>query len=315
MSNKLIFPPNHWSEFVICPPIYKEWAITLGNFDGLHLGHSFLIGKLKEKAFLAKVNSGIITFLPHPKKVLQKKEVYEVYDSSKKKELLLQQQVNSVFFLKFDAVLAQMSATDFVSALCAKIPIRYFYVGYDFSFGKNRQGNIDLLKTIAREKNFEVIQLPSLKKELVISSSYIRKLLLAGNFLQASNYLGSPWSLESKVLEGQQVGRKLGFPTLNLEFEFYPPLKKGVYIVEAIIQGKRYKGVANYGIAPSVQKIKKPRFECHLLDFQKNIYGVRVKIIPLKLLRPENQFASLRALKAQITLDIRAAKCYFQGRD
>jgi riboflavin kinase/FMN adenylyltransferase len=310
--SKSVFQKHNWSEFVVRQAEYKRWAITLGNFDGFHLGHLSLIKNLKEIAEKEKLNSGVITFFSHPQKLLKKKQNYEIFDFEHKKKIFCQQQIHSIFYLHFDEALSNTSATSFLAALCKKIPICYFCVGYDFSFGKNREGNIELLKKIALQKNFQVIQFAPLRKRKIISSSLIRKLLLQGNFNNANNYLGRQWSLEGVVSEGKKLGRKLGFPTINLELNFQPPLQNAVYIVEVILQGKKYKAVANYGVAPSVQSLEKSRLECHLLDFCQDIYGEKVEVIFHKLLRLEKKFANLNLLKKQILLDIKGVRAFFE---
>lgn len=310
---KLNFQKDHWLEFVICPTKYKQWVVSLGVFDGVHLGHDFLIQRLKKKAQAAKLNHGIITFCSHPQKLLQKQSVPEIYSFQQKKEIFVQKELHSVFFLKFDKILSETSASCFLSALCQKISIRYFYVGYDFFFGKNKEGDIHLLKKFAYDKKFEVIQCKPLQKEqITISSSLIRKNLLAGDFKAAAIYLGRLWSIKSLVVEGKKLARKLGFPTINLELNFLPPLQKGVYIVEIIVQGKKYPAVANYGVAPSIKNIAKAILECHLLGFTGDIYGQEVQVFFYKFLRIEKKFKNLDLLKKQIVLDIKITVHYFK---
>ena len=311
---KLNFQKDNWSECVIRPARYKGWVITLGVFDGVHLGHNFLLQNLKEKAHQAKLNSGIVTFCSHPQTIIQKKEIQEIYGLSQKREIFTKKGLDSIFFLKFDERLAQTNAVDFLSALCNKITIRYFFAGYDFSFGKNKEGTIDLLKKFSYAKNFEVIQLDAWKDKEIISSSLIRKKLLAADFEVASFYLGEKWSIKSMVVEGEKLAHKLGFPTINLELDFYPPLQKGVYVVEVVVQEKKYQAVANYGVAPSIKNIKKAILECHLLNFTKDIYGHNVQVFFYKFLRAEKKFENLDLLKKQIVLDIQNTINYFQRK-
>lgn len=307
-----IFTDKNWSELVISPSSFQNWALTIGNFDGVHLGHQFLIEKLKKFAKKEKINSGILTFSTHPKKILTNQEIFEIYGLKQKTQLLKENQPHSIFFLRFHQKMAKTSATDFITALKEKISIKYFFVGYDFFFGKNREGNIDLLKKIVGEK--KVIQVAPLKKEKILSSSMIRQTLLKGDFKSASFFLGKEWSIKEKVIQGKKLGRKIGFPTINLELDFLPPIKKGVYIVEVEIKKKRKKGIANYGFAPSIeeQQRKKAILECHLFQFNENIYGEEVKVIMKKFLREEKKFQNLALLKQQIKLDTKNALDYFE---
>ena len=304
-----------WKELIIQPALHKKWTITLGNFDGGHLGHCFLLKALKQKAKETSSNSGVISFLSHPQKTLQKKNVYEISNLEQKKKFLQQQKMDSIFFLQFTPQLAQISPTNFLKFLCKKIEISHFFVGYDFRFGKDRKGNIDLLQEVAKKENFEVIFVEPLKKKEVISSSLIRSILKKGDFTLASKYLGRNWSVCASVIKGKKLGRKLGFPTANLFLDFYPPLQKGVYLVEVTIKNKVKKAVANYGFAPSLHNPReKPLLECHLLDFQGDFYGEVIEVVFKEFLRPEKKFSHLDLLKKQIIIDLEKAKYYFSNK-
>ena len=146
-----------WKNFSILSPPFKKWIVTIGNFDGVHLGHLFLLKQLKQLAQAKKLNSGVISFFPHPQKTLSQKKIYEIYGHQHKKELLANIEFHSLFIIDFDELLSKTSAEDFIHFLIQKIPIQCFLIGYDFSFGKDRQGNVDLIKKVVEKKKIEVI--------------------------------------------------------------------------------------------------------------------------------------------------------------
>ena len=307
-----------WKNFSILSPPFKKWIVTIGNFDGVHLGHLFLLKQLKQLAQAKKLNSGVISFFPHPQKTLSQKKIYEIYGHQHKKELLANIEFHSLFIIDFDELLSKTSAEDFIHFLIQKIPIQCFLIGYDFSFGKDRQGNVDLIKKVVEKKKIEVILVPPyFQKEQIVSSSYIRKLIQRGDFQEVTTLLGFPWHLKGEVCKGKKMGVKLGFPTINLKLDFLPPLKMGVYAVKVRVRDKWYDAVANYGFAPTIKQDPLARneqaiLECHLFDFNENIYYQKVLVSPLKFLRDELQFSTLEFLKNQIQKDKTNAKKLFK---
>ncbi len=316
-----------WQNFSISLAPFEKWIITIGNFDGIHLGHLFLLKQLKNLAKEKKLNSGVVSFSPHPQKILSQKKIYEIYGYQRKKELLANTEIHSLFIIGFDELLSKTSAEDFIQFLIQKIPIQCFLIGYDFSFGKNRQGNVDLIKKVVKKKNIEVVLVPPhLSKKQIVSSSCVRQLLQKGDFQEAATQLGLPWHLKGEVCEGKKMGVKLGFPTINLKLDFIPPLKIGVYVVKVRVRDKWYDAVANYGFAPTIKKaiyfddpvktdksfFQQAILECHLFDFNENIYHHKVLVCPLKFLRNELKFTQLEFLKTQIQKDKESAENFFQ---
>ena len=260
----------------------------------------------------------IISFFPHPQKIISQKKIYEIYNFERKKELLINSNINSLFIIEFNKTLANTSAENFLKFLIQKISVQCFLIGYDFSFGKDKQGNIDTIKKVADKNNIEVILIePYLQKEKIISSSLIRQLLQKGDFQEANTQLGLPWHLKGEVCEGKKLALKIGFPTINIKLDFLPPFKIGVYAVKVRVKDKWYDAVANYGFAPTIKQDPLARneqaiLECHLFDFNENIYYQKVVICPLKFLRNELKFERLEVLKKQIQKDKTNAKKLFK---
>ncbi len=308
-----------WKNISISSPPFEKWIITIGNFDGVHLGHLFLLEQLKTTAKKKKYNSGVVSFFPHPQKTISQKKIYEIYNFERKKELLINSNINSLFIIEFNKTLANTSAENFLKLLIQKISVQCFLIGYDFSFGKDRQGNIDTIKKVADKNNIEVILTkPYLQKEKIISSSLIRQLLQKGDFQEARMQLGLPWHLKGEVCEGKKLALKLGFPTINIKLDFLPPFKIGVYAVKVKVKDKWYNAVANYGFAPTIKQDPLARneqaiLECHLFDFNENIYYQKVIICPLKFLRNELKFERLEFLKNQIKKDKENTESFFQN--
>ena len=302
-----------WKKININLPLSKKWIVTIGNFDGVHLGHLSLIKELIGLAKKQQLNSALVSFTPHPKKVISNTRVYEIYNYEEKTAILKTLPLTSLFFINFNQKLAETSATDFISILTNKLPIHSFLVGYDFTFGKNREGNLELLNKICNNKKIQIQQIkPFFKEKEVISSSLIRKLLWEGNFSKANKYLGCQWQITGSIIAGKQLGRKLNFPTLNVNLNFDPPLQLGVYVVNVKVKDKWYAAIANYGYAPTLQKRKMPCLECHLLDFNDILVDGEITICPLKFLRAEMTFENLDDLKKQIQIDKDKAEQYFK---
>lgn len=301
-----------WSRFDISPILHDKWIVTIGNFDGVHLGHQFLINQIKQVAKKEKLNSAIISFYPHPQKLLSPQKIYEIYSFEKKKELIKSMGISALFFITFDKNVIKTSATDFILKIIKKLPIHSFLIGYDFVFGKDRKGNLKLIEKICSKLKIQVIQAkPLCKDNKIISSSFIKKLLLAGEFIKTKEYLGYEWQLQGKVRKGSQLAQKLGYPTANIKLNFEPPLKLGVYAVKVKVAGKWYQSIANYGFAPTLEKRKYAFLECHIFNFNKNIYNLEIIIVPISFLRGEIIFNKVDLLKKQIEKDIKMVSNIF----
>jgi len=289
-----------------------SWVITIGNFDGFHVGHQALVNQvLKDKeAFGAK--GGILTFDPHPKKVLQPKIPFrQIYDDHSKWEFMQKSGLDACFVIPFTLKFAGISPMTFVEKLFSFADIKKVIVGYDFNFGKARAGSASLLRLEAEKRNIEFLRMEAVQiNDITISSTMIRRLLFEGDFETVGKYLGRPWSVNGKVAEGNKLGHSLGFPTINVEPSVLLPLRKGVYACQVDVKGKIYDGVANIGVKPTFGG-EKLKVEMNIFDFNQNIYGEPVKVFPQKFIREEIKFNAIEELKSQIQKDSQVAKAFY----
>lgn len=288
-------------------------VVTLGNFDGVHLGHQALLNELKHQSKIMGVPTVVISFEPQPKEFFAKHETVPRLTRWREKFLALARYGIDYFCcLRFDEQLANLSAQDFVETiLLAKLNMRAAVIGYDFQFGKDRDGDVQLLQRMGQQYHFKVIQVPAvLVENEPVSSTRIRAALQQGNLELVSELLGRPFSFCGKVIYGQQRGRDLGFPTanINLKRELVP--LSGVFIIKAKIDGQIFNGVANVGMRPTFNGTG-VLLEAHLFDFKQVIYGRNIEVQFLKRIRPEKKFENFEALKAQIHKDAEEASNYF----
>lgn len=301
---------------------FEEWNVqdaivaTLGTFDGMHLGHQAILKDLKEIAKNLNAKTLLISLNPHPRIVLNQAQNLKLIQSLEEKiKSIENQNIDYLFLLPFSIELAQMSAESFLKdILFGKLNISTLLIGYDHRFGKNREGNFDLVQNIASKLNKTVIQLKEFYKDgQKISSTIIRNYILEGNILKANELLGHPFVISGKVVQGDQRGRLLGFPTANLQipdpYKIMP--KNGVYICKVLIQQDNYYGVVNVGNRPTFN-VSKHQVEVHILDFQKDIYEEMITLEFLNFIRPEKKFANIEELKNQILLDIQKAREFFK---
>ena len=291
----------------------KEWVIIIGNFDGFHCGHQILIKQLLEDKKKFNSNAGIITFDPHPKKVLQPHVPFnQIYDNDQKCKFIKNSGLDACFVISFSKEFSNLSPSEFIAKLFKFIKLKKIIVGYDFNFGKNRQGSTNLLKQEAEKNNIIFHQNEPVKIDTItISSTMIRRLLFEGEFVEVKKYLGRDWEIEGVVKSGKGLGRKIGIPTLNLEPSVIYPVKNGVYAVVAEIEGKAYQAVCNIGYRPTFSE-KKYVVEVHLFDFNKSIIDIKISIKPRVFIREESIFEGVDQLTSQIQKDIMQAKHYFQ---
>lgn len=286
----------------------KNPAITIGSFDGVHLGHQEVIKQLNEIAHKNEGESVIFTFSPHPIKVLNPDKAFVLLTTIEEKlELFKTNRVDHVVLFPFTHQFSQLSYEDFVQKiLVEKLGLHTLLVGYDNTIGKNREGNYSQLLKLGARLNFNIAQQKKLAtNETDISSTIIRNLLTNGKLLQASKLLGYHYVLSGTVVHGQQIGNKLGFPTANLlpaENKFVPG--NGVYAILVEHQGILHKGMMNIGIRPTIDDdTKKPVIEAHLFNFDSNLYQQYIKISVVRKLRDEYNFNSIDALRAQLKKD------------
>ena len=291
---------------------------AIGVFDGVHLGHQAVISTSAEHARAAGGTPVVVTFDPHPMKVLRPHDPPRLLTATQHKISLIRELgVGHLLVIPFDRDFASTSPEVFVEQLVTHAkPLREICVGHEWSFGRNRAGNIHLLREIGANKGFDVVGIPPVRVgETLVSSTAIRKAVQTGDFETAKSMLGREYTILGTVQEGAKLGRKLGYPTANLSAhsEQFPP--NGVYVAEAKLGDARYGAAANLGIRPTVTSRPAERLlELHLFDLTHDIYGQDVEVRFLHYLRPEQKFENLEALSAQIRSDVESARAYWRKR-
>jgi len=298
---------------------FKNAVVTIGNFDGVHIGHQSLFHEVVLKATELQGTSVAMTFDPHPLRVLTKRRNPRLITlNEQKKELIAATDLDVLIIVPFTREFAAIEARDFVSDLLVKrIGMKAVIVGKDYSFGKNREGDINLLQALGRELGFEVVLADwikaSLRNEGRISSTRIRKLVAAGDIEKAQKLLGRHYQIRGTVVQGRNRGGKLlGFPTANIALQDELCPKTGIYAVTVDWEGRLYQGVANIGYSPTFDD-HIFTVEVHILDFHENLYGQKIKINFLKRIRDEIKFNGIEALSSQIRNDIAVARNLFNS--
>ena len=290
---------------------FDKACVTIGNFDGVHLGHQMLFSEVVTKAHQLGGTSIALTFDPHPLKVLRPESIRLISTIEQKVELIERSGIDVLIVIPFDKEFAKTTADRFVDEILIKtIGVRELIVGYDYAFGRGRQGNIDYLKARGREEGFPVTVVEAhYENNMLVSSTKIRELVSLGRMRDVRTLLGRYYQIRGEVQLGRQRGgRVLGFPTANLQIseEDLCP-KRGVYVTQVIYDGKCYGGVSNIGYNPTFGENRLVA-ETHIFDFDDDIYGKPIKINLLKHLRGERKFSGPEELAKQIHLDIRVAR-------
>ena len=285
----------------------QKTIVTIGTFDGVHIGHQKIIEKLLDNAKNTNYKSVILTFFPHPRMVLQEHSEIKLLNTiHERAELLEQIGLDYLIIHTFDKTFSRLTAEEFVkNILVDQLKIKKIVIGYDHRFGRNRTANIEDLIIFGEKYDFEVEQISAQEiEEVSISSTKIRNALQEGDVVLANTYLGYPYFLSGIVKEGKQLGRTIGFPTANLIIEENYKLipKNGVYIVKSIIHNKTVFGIMNIGTNPTVNG-NKQSIEVYYLDFDLNLYNQKIKISILKYIRDEEKFESLALLQQQLEKD------------
>jgi riboflavin kinase/FMN adenylyltransferase len=288
---------------------FSNPVITLGNFDGVHLGHQRIFEKVKDEAKKINGEAIVITFEPHPLKILSPKHYPPLLTPFKKKILLIEKAgIDKVLCIEFSLAFAEISPSEFVrDILVKKINVKKIVVGYNYHFGKGKSGNVETLKNICQLFNIEVEVMDALTIDhTIVSSSKIRELIQEGEVEKASRLLGRDYPIIGRVVAGARRGYVLGFPTANLEIseEIYP--KTGVYAVEVIWKDQPFKGLANVGYNPTFNT-KTFSLEVYILNFDHEIYGDEIQVNFKKRIRDEIRFDSPSHLIDQIRKDIQWA--------
>ncbi|MDT8370803.1 MAG: bifunctional riboflavin kinase/FAD synthetase [Gammaproteobacteria bacterium] len=287
---------------------------TIGNFDGIHLGHQAVLSQLAMKADTLGLPAVIITFEPQPNEFFAPdKAPARLCRFREKVEALCCYSIQQLCVLRFDKKLANMTADTFIERLLVQgLNVRYLVVGDDFKFGKDRQGDFALLQQAGKQHGFQVVNMHTFAIEQKrVSSTRIRKALEAGDLIMAEKLLGRPFRMSGRVAHGDKRGRTMGFPTANIHLQRHKVPLNGVYAVQLFgIEGEPIQGVANIGVRPTVGA-EKALLEVHLFDFNREIYGEHVQVHFLHKLRDETKFDSLESLITQIKLDCQQAKRFF----
>ena len=286
-------------------------VLSLGMFDGVHFGHISIINLLKSLAQENNLETAILTFWPHPRKVFNPNDELKLLNTLNEKLNLPENANLDIVFLKsFDENFRNLTGEEFVrQILVQKLNVKHIIIGHDHVFGKNKSGNFELLQKLSKELDFVVQQLDAVKEgEFNISSTKIRNCLANGNIIGANKMLGYHYSVSGKVIDGKKLGRTIGYPTANIEVDELKLLpKKGAYIVEVYVKNKFYKGMLSIGTNPTVNG-DKLTVEVYILDFNEDIYGDEITVKFRDFLHEEIKFESLEKLIERLDEDKRLTK-------
>ncbi|MGQ0286436.1 bifunctional riboflavin kinase/FAD synthetase [Pasteurellaceae bacterium 22721_9_1] len=298
------------------PSDFPACALTIGNFDGVHLGHQAILRHLTQKAKTLNLPTAVMIFEPQPREYfLGEKAPARLMRLRDKLHYLQQAGVDYVICAKFDRTFAEQTAQAFIDTLLVeKLKVKFLSIGDDFHFGAMRQGNFVLLQEVGNKYGFEVENNRTFcLNELRVSSTAIREALADNQLAQAQTLLGRPYRIWGKVIHGKKLGRTIGFPTANIRLQRQVTPIKGVYAVQVILKnGLLVQGVANIGLRPTVNGVRQ-LLEVHLFDFNQNLYGENIQVEFCHKLRDEMKFPSLEALKEQIQQDEREARQWFES--
>ena len=291
---------------------HQKSIILIGNFDGVHLGHQKLFDSAKKYKKKENLKIGVVTFDPIPKMFFNKKlKNYRISNLNQKLSIFKKFKVDFVINKKFDKKFSKIKCNKFISEIIyKKLNPKIIFVSNNFRFGNKREGDVKLLKLLEKKYNYKIINPPTLKKKnKTISSTLIRKLLTDGKLNLANNYLNRNWSIEGVVKKGRNMGKKIGFPTCNIDIENYVIARPGVYAVKVNIlnSNKILKGIANLGYRPTFNQ-KKILLEVNIFNFSRNLYNKKLTVEFIKFIRGEKKFKGIDQLKKQIKLDLKSAK-------
>ena len=300
------------------PSNAKGGVVTIGNFDGVHLGHQRLIGHVIEQAKARGVPSVVVTFEPHPFEYFNQENLTIPRITRLREKFMAMSRcgVDYVLIIPFNHDVAGISASDFVrKVLFGQLQPVHIMIGDDFRFGHKRQGDFELLSKMGRELGFSVDAMPSVLVDGVrVSSTLVRAALMAGDLALAAKLLGRPYWMSGRIRPGDQLGRQLGFPTANIHLHRRLTPVKGVYsVLMHGLSAKPLPGAANVGTRPTVDGTR-TLLEIHLLDFDQDIYGRYIEVEFCEKLRDEVYYPNLDLLKEQIAKDVEATKHYFRNR-
>jgi riboflavin kinase/FMN adenylyltransferase len=294
-------------------------VLTIGTFDGIHIGHKKILERLINVAKIKNLASVVLTFFPHPRMVLQKDaEIKLIHTIEERASILEQIGIDKLIIEPFSKEFSRLSATEFVrDILVNQLNVKHIIVGYDHRFGRNRTADIDNLKEFGEIYDFTVEEITAQDIDAVaVSSTKIRNALAEGNLTTANSYLGNEFQLKGIITRGKGIGKTINFPTANVsikeDYKIIP--KNGVYIAKAIIQHKTYTGMLNIGNNPTVNGTKRT-IEIHLFDLNKDVYDQEITVAIQKRIRNEQHFESISLLQEQLKKDKLAALTYFHSHE
>jgi riboflavin kinase / FMN adenylyltransferase len=299
-------------------PRFKNAVITIGTFDGVHMGHRVILQQVMQQAREVNGESILLTFEPHPRKIVFPDQPLKLITTLEEKiELITETGIEHIVVVPFTKEFAALSAQEYIEEfLVKKINPNSIVIGYDHHFGSDRKGNIDMLKDFEAKHNYTVYEIPAqLIEEAAVSSTKIRNAIAEGQAEDATKMLGRPYTIKGIVSKGAQLGRTIGYPTANMvpiDADKLVP-GNGVYAIKAHLVSGEYKGMLNIGVRPTVSNDPQLHIEAHLFEFSSNIYGETIELELVARLRNEQKFNSLDALKEQLANDKLAAQQALAG--
>ena len=296
-------------------PDSQPVALTIGNFDGVHLGHQALLGELRAAGQARGLQTAVVIFEPHPREFFTPQQAPARLTSLREKlELFATLGIDRVHVCRFNEHFAQMSAANFINALHEKLSARFVLIGDDFRFGSGRGGDFALMEKIGAQLGFAVRSVHSVTHDGVrVSSTAIRTALVAGKMRTAQRYLGRHYSISGRVVHGDGMGRKLGFPTANIQLKHNCPPLTGIFVVQAHAEGMGVlQGVSSLGVRPTLRRDAKPVLEVHLFEFAQQIYNKHLRVEFLQKLRDEEKYPDVETLTRHIALDVENARKWFE---
>ena len=293
-------------------------ALTIGNFDGVHLGHQALLNELRVAAQTRGLLTAVVIFEPHPREFFTPQQAPARLTSLREKlEFLASLGIDRVHVCRFNARFSQMSAENFINVLHEKLSARFVLTGDDFRFGSRRAGDFALMAKIGAQLGFAVQSVHTVTHDGVrISSTAVRAALAAGQMRTAQRYLGRHYSISGRVVHGDGMGKKIGYPTANVQLKHNLPPLFGIFVVLVHAEGLGVlQGVASLGVRPTVRHDDKPVLEVHLFEFAQQIYGKHLRVEFLHKLRDEEKYPDVGTLTRQIALDVNNAKQWFEQHE
>ncbi len=298
---------------------FTKPVITMGTFDGVHLGHIKLLDQVAKKAKANNTKSVVITYFHHPLETIHKKTFpYLLTEQKNKEELIKECGIDCVLYLDFNEKMAQMQPEDFLKKIIIdEIDAKAIIVGYDTHFGNSREGNFQFLQNRSTLFNYSIELIEPVKiNNHIISSSLIRDYIREGDMQYAAQLLGRDYSIHGSIQLGHHIGRKIGFPTINLQPDNANKLMPaiGVYVCQVKVDGETYEGVTNIGYSPTLKTTRIKELETHILDFDEDLYYKDVEIIFNKRLREELHFKDKNELIEAIKVDVKQTREFFKRR-